>query len=605
MQSRCISKIPKIAVALTVSLMLAFMPFTVNLQKYRITLERNEAHAIAPVFVGALAFLEEAAAAAGFATVGEFVATGAGITAVASGLTIGTAAGIQLGDSASNNLDALIDAADYPSWDTLSSSKQEAWVSSDNYNAAKYNSLMAGFGLGDDYERYKSTWGSFSPGEFQFSSSANDKLEQMGEIGQNWISGAGNTIGDILNSFNRQQMIQAADVYMGKSDYTVFNGADVPGYPADLPLTMYVNQGNNLVVMLGDSEFMNVTTSEVVYWLITSKSSNNGYLDIAATAFSKNAFTRTWNNNTYNANLKTFEGQDYYVSDLSSGRFWSGSVTTNMQINPNWSDTQYSNRTKAIPYILFNDMNFGEYEPIPDYPEQQINNNEITNIEIYYPVGGIKDTTDWEDLTTHTVTPENPEVNLDSVITLLQHIDSDLHNLNIPGEPNLQPIINYLQHIDGDLHKFTFINGDTLKVHDGAVYTELENIYNVLVAIAQKMKNWGDISDAPDLIGDFDFDELEEKVPDLLETISDLAPFGSILLLSEMYSILANYTQIESPELVFPFDFGGFDDKNHELVIDLSWLDDIKPLINFFCIAMLVIAIANATIRIVEIEAAS
>lgn len=556
---RKIVKYSSAVLCVFISITLLFAPFNVNIIKGAL-IEKNEAHAVAPVFAGASAFLAEMATAAGFASAGDFVATIAGVTAVGTGMNIATGAGINYGNTAADNLEALIDAADYPAWDTLSSSEQTAWGSRENYDSSKFNSLMTAFGFGDAYGRYQNGWGQGGNGEFSFTGTEQTTLDKIKSIGDNWANGIGNTIDDIRSG----NWISSNDV-IGWYPATAgtYDGSSDSNWPSNWPNTVRFieSQTANYVDSQGRSK--TYITNVPVRMLSTYNSSTGsyiGYLISNSTFTYKLSTSSSWQTPNYNS------GNNYYIFN------WTSSSNTNLPIT---TISSSSNGNYVLGKIANGTVDLEEPQEILDYPATDIENGDLNQTVIYFPASGIDSSTNWDDFLTY---QEEITEDLSGIITLLRHIDSDLH-------------------------KFNFYNDGLLKVHDEGVFDELSDIYLLLMEISSKIVS-NDTASAPEIIGDFDFDDIADRVPNLLEVIENVAPFGAMLVLTELYTVLSIIDPIDDPEFVVPFQFGGLDD-NLEVTIDLSWMDDIKPVINFFCILMLLLAMTRVTMRIVELEAAS
>lgn len=101
------------------------------------------------------------------------------------------------------------------------------------------------------------------------------------------------------------------------------------------------------------------------------------------------------------------------------------------------------------------------------------------------------------------------------------------------------------------------------------------------------------------IIGNFDFDGFEDNVDDLKDTISNLVPFGAINLLSALVNILGNVAPPLDPSMQFDFYFFG----QNTIEIDLSWLDDLKPTINFVMMLALMLSLATVSAKYVRNEA--
>lgn len=590
-----------VSIFVTLSLLMALVPVKFEANE----ISRNNAHAIAPVVAG-MAFLEAAASGAGVTT-SQFVASIVGMSTFATGISFAKSTGVSLGASLGSNLNSLVDAADYPNWDDLSSSDKTAWGTKENYDAAKFNSLLDAFDLGDARQRFYSSGG----GNFEWQNDEREKVEQLGRIAKNWVLGGYNTAEDILTPL----VSSYADVYanfLGRTAYEKVNANDYVEWPTAVEKTdLYINYGDVSQFVFNDGDvnyrYSIVTSLPGVYWIIThtDNSNNSGFL---LWMFSKQSFKYGTKNQTIvegnPAPTNPTPVSNSSVATINSETFYWNRASVNVQssipdlVYENMHDSGYvyglddyylpDNVKKVLYLILFEgeelDINPAQVNVL-DYPEDIESDPDL---EVYYPENGVF-----------------PGMNFTSFTT-------DGTGSGSGGETggNAQDYSPFFRRIIELLEQFSFYATGHLKVHDEGVFNSLTEATNELVSIGNKLsemlvllRNWMTTSAADDLIGEVDFDEIGDNAADLLDTISSLAPFGALLLISEMTAILSQTGNIEKPELVFPFEF--MPGEEYTLIIDLSWLDDLKPVINTCCIIILLYGLAGATMRIVEMEAAS
>lgn len=99
------------------------------------------------------------------------------------------------------------------------------------------------------------------------------------------------------------------------------------------------------------------------------------------------------------------------------------------------------------------------------------------------------------------------------------------------------------------------------------------------------------------LIGDFDDDAYEQNMQQLRQQLGQVGVFSAVTSLGMIVYTISDADTLQSPSLDVPFEFAG---SNDHLVIDLSWLDDFKPMINFACMALLFLQLAAWTVEAVK-----
>lgn len=596
---------------LALALVLLTTPIGLNLdtQNKSIEIQSNKAHAVVPVAGAAAALLAELAAASGL-TVSEFVATVVGSCAVATGMGIAIDSGINYGNDAAVNLGNLMDAADYPAWDTLPDSTKEAWGDKQYYDSAKFNSLLDAFGLGDARERFYS-----SGGGFEFTADETNRLEQLGRIGQNWINNGSNTVQSVIDSMSPQYN-QYIGAYLGHSTFKVVHGSDVDNWPSGAPETVNVNIGNYCLTKRSKSdgtsvEYVQTQSTDDVYFILTYYGAN-----YSVKMFSKSGFSYGYNAKTVydgqqvvlnpvtpttQASEKTFQGNTFYYAGHSrsgGGNFAESTMAANA------TDLDGQIWVQICGAILFDSdatSTLGDIVPdIEGYPDDILAQGD-TNV--YFPAVGIQPGNTWENFETQPETPPvvDDEEDLSEIIELLKrfHFTVD-YNLLVQDNPLRSAVLEIVSTLD----KFKFYNvTGQLKVHDDGVYDSLGDIGGILRQIQATLGSFFVTDTASDVIGDFEFPELEDRALDLVDTISTLAPFGAMLMVSEVVSILSQVGKIQKPEL--RFDFGFMPGHSYPLVLDLSWMDQMKPVINIVCITTLILGLMGVTARLVELEAAA
>lgn len=103
------------------------------------------------------------------------------------------------------------------------------------------------------------------------------------------------------------------------------------------------------------------------------------------------------------------------------------------------------------------------------------------------------------------------------------------------------------------------------------------------------------------IVGDLDSLQFEDDVDDLVNELSNLAPFGAVFLLSSEIGMIVTANTIQTPQFVMPFNFFG----NNNVVIDLSWLITAKPFLNFLMMFLLVYSLAVVSMKYARNEATS
>lgn len=281
-------------------------------------------------------------------------------------------------DNLASNLDSLTDAADYPAWDTLSDADKTAYGNKENYDKSKFNSLLDAFGFGETTDGFYSSGG----GTFEPETGILRKLQQIGNIGRNWITGGGNLISSVneLLSSDGKNVIGAWLGYV-PSQYVEKNTGGTWPSTVDLP-GLYVSVANGYRFVYTNSAGKQTVREYIcnanVYWIVCGNQSSypRNYF-----CFSKYAFTYTSNNYTHYATEKTYNGMMYYVG----GGSWGGSnLTAGETVNDSLPLSLYTSvrddiQNKIIPMILFSQELTPQsvYPSITDYPDTPSSNTVI------------------------------------------------------------------------------------------------------------------------------------------------------------------------------------------------------------------------------------
>lgn len=190
-----------------------------------------------------------------------------------------------------------------------------------------------------------------------------------------------------------------------------------------------------------------------------------------------------------------------------------------------------------------------------------------------------------------------------SLANILSTCNSILQNMgNSSGgtATDLTNIENMLSNLS-----FRTVGGQSLlRVSDQDILAEMVTLEGLIDDIQQSLETLNQKSNVPDndVIGNIDWEEYENESDFLIETIAELAPFGAVAVISEMVGVVSSITEISKPELIFDFDF--FAGHNEKVHIDLSWMDGIKPMINFMLISLLIVGLTMVMFNQTRLEAA-
>lgn len=375
----------------------------------------------------ALSFISECASAAGM-TEGAFVASIVGSIGVATGLNIANDFGVSLGDSAADNLGHLLDSADYPEWDTLTPEKQALYGSKADYDASKFNSLMRAFGLEDDYTAYSGWYGSGGSGDFEFSTQGQERLQQIGRIGNQWAKSIGTTVGEVKSLFENPAAV--GDYFPSGG----IAGADMSGlslWPFPDHTSVSLNYGSYFAFYSNNDpskpygSFAWRTSREVYAWVTYyhPNGDDGGYIAIFdSLPFEYSQLTWNSSTNSYewgalrSASRKTYNTYVAYIA-VSAGMNIYSNTNPGMLVRDNinlWGVND-STINQAITMILTRAQTSNPLESfIPEYPEGGPDDDEM----VWFPEtqpgqdgeqgrNGLNADTEWPDFT-KPQRPENP-----------------------------------------------------------------------------------------------------------------------------------------------------------------------------------------------------
>lgn len=371
---------------------------------------------------------------------GDFVATAVLTLATTQGYNLVanvSGATVNYGQSAGQNLRYLVDSADYPAWDSLDSSTQSQYGNRDNYDNAKFVSLMSAFGMEQEYTGFVSAGG----GSFEFSSEASGLLQQFGNVGARWAEGAANAFGDLVAMVTNPS---AFNTYMGVPNTLQFDASEVNGWPSSIPEHVnlaYQNYYDRTYRPNGSvSKNWGMTTKDVYWMLLWNTSNNDQYMN----AFDDEYFQIKFGANSYTNVTKS--GELYYYNAIQNYN----TIAFSLPQTQVTSAVTLDDRIKAMKIILGNLEKVGTPGVTPNidgYPEEGQDEPVDDEQPIYNPPGGLTPVVIWSDFTTQPPTPrpENP-YNPDN------QTDSD--EWRQETEQNLLPLtgINF-----GDLFPFSLL----------------------------------------------------------------------------------------------------------------------------------------------------
>ena len=495
---------------------------------------RSQAIANPAVVSGASEFLSAAAAGAGLSE-SEFVASVVGAASAGTGLSLANSYGIRMGNSLSDNLRALIDAADYPDYDTLDNSTKEAWGSREYYETAKFNSLCDAFGLGDARQRFYTSGGS----NVDFTSEELGILGHIGALGETWKNRGANAIESIRDLLTQSELIPE---YFGANAGT-FDGSQFSEWPTSIPSVVTLGRGTGFRTnsKVDGRFYAGMYTDRDVLYFITCTTSGTKYVDLTLSTFDKQSFmyatslsenrptnissTSGSTNSTVNGETVTFS----YALTRQGGQ-WTD-YSGNMPVNVLSSTPSMSDIYQAEAIILYGGTNptWG-VEQMEYYPEDE---QDIPDTqEIYYPEV-INNVTNWNNFITE---PEQPP-------TPVQRPDNPYNPDNQSGTQewrdetteNLQPLLNI--HVE---QLFPF-----------CLYWDMKELWSKVVAITgmevsengNGMLHVQSVEDYNHVVIPIVAGDIDEEISFNLEPLHDIGvmvrPFALVtLIIIELTSVL-------------------------------------------------------------------
>lgn len=328
-------------------------------------------------------FIEKLADEAGLDS-GRFVVSAVTSASYVSGnpLWVGT---VNLSSDLVHALDNIVEAADYPAWDTLSQAQKELYGSKKNYDARKFNSLMRGFGYSGVYDDFIGSGG----GNLDLSTELKGKLGQLGRIGSLWASGAGVIVGQL------QGLVNAAFVngWVPQSDGSVIDGSDVDGWPSGVNKFLY---GYPFVTCHTNSRYRTIGTDNsnaIVFpfyrnvFAISKTPFNLG------SSLNSSSYIPITNFN-FAAESSVVNGETVYYKNVTSSDWHDYDQTDNGSL-PAFLNTN-ENKAKLAYLILYGDVKREGNEKIEGYPEGEEDDDTPT----YFPKDGIDGDTSWNTITT-------------------------------------------------------------------------------------------------------------------------------------------------------------------------------------------------------------
>lgn len=331
-------------------------------------------------------FIEQMANAAGM-TPGDFVVTVATAAGYESGIPLFSKTA-KFSQSLVDSLGNLVDAADYPEWDTLTSDQQAVYGSKKNYDARKFNSLMSAVGYGDTYDGFVASGG----GSLDLGGDIPNKLGQIGRIGALWMSGAAVLFGQLAEIVNGDTVSS----WVPQVEGGLIDGSGIDGWPQGVPqnllyydtltykissyyYTLTSNTGVVKIIPFNTHAFL-CSTSEFRYG---TSSNRNGYVPVTSFGFG--------------SSYQEINGKSVYVSYVNIGNSGTPSyegVTSNGVVPSYLSNV--SNRFSLAYLILYGGAESGNVEKIEGYPEEEPSDDTPT----YFPAGGNSANTTWPQITT-------------------------------------------------------------------------------------------------------------------------------------------------------------------------------------------------------------
>lgn len=384
-----INLISKVALVLVTAFLCALVPLGLQnsgqVQRSQALAEAEEPYTGADTFLDLCSRFADIKASQLVSTVGEIVT-------ITTGRPVSFDGGLSPRATLAGNLGSLLDAADYPAWDTLSEADKQAWGSQGNYESAKFNSLMRGFGLGDSLDDFKGTPG----GSFTFGDEAKKRLKQIGRIGALWAGGASAKIGELQALIEDSTAIDGWFVPGESGSSISFDGNEIVGWPTSVPKNLDIGYGSecwvyksNGAVETDYAKYPSVTSRDV-FWLIFGNTSTSAITPCHMYRFDANAFqakiaTSSENTSMSDAQLTSVTGYEPYYYFRTS-QFFNRGWNTSMPYNVVSSMPSEGDVKKALAIMIGEGLAPESSSAlIPDYPTEPVDPDE----RVYMPNDGI------------------------------------------------------------------------------------------------------------------------------------------------------------------------------------------------------------------------
>lgn len=334
---------------------------------------------------------------------GSFVVTAVTTASYSTGIPLFKTTA-KLDDDLATALGHLVDAADYPDWDTLDQGQQSIYGNKKNYDASKFNHLMAAFGYESAYEEFKGSGG----GNLDLSKDLESKLGVFGRIASTWMAGGANSVRALVDTVSDIAKIKTFPV---SSSSVLSFEPQGSYYPSSYPDSIGVNQGYGF--FYSNTRVWVVSASSEVFYLVYWNTSNRSFEWLM---FSLGNFTVSYGFEddpqiVRNANQKTKGNDVFYTYGLVSAYSAGSTLDPSVVTVPFRLNTGSFNDNLVHEFLFEADVVAGDSdERIPGYPEDGVVNPEQ---ETYFPEQGLDKDTTWPIITTSpgepvAPRPENP-----------------------------------------------------------------------------------------------------------------------------------------------------------------------------------------------------
>ena len=488
------------------------------LNSVNVNVQRSEAYSeeIGPQY--GLGFLGIIAEEMGIST-NDVVATIAGCIGAGAKVNIAKEAGIKFGDSVNYSLSNLADAADYPAWDTLDQQTKDSYGTKENYDATKFNSLMNAFGLGDAWDDYQGSGG----GTIEWTTDQQRKLDRLSRIGQNWSLGLGNLYEDVFATIDDPTVLED---YFGVPVSVDYDASENVNWPPGVPTTAHVTKSNVFKVkrISNNTTYTIFTTHPVkaVFW--STSSGSIIFIWFFDTETFQYQISTTGTINPYgwaSTTTLTYNGVNYYrgryqlnaaLTDVTEIEYlvYSGNVVSAGGMNED------AGMRKAVEEIVFSDISFDSNIPqVEDAPVEQPDGD----TPIYYPEGGVNNTTNWNQYITQ------PETRIENPYNPDNQTGGD--NWRNETESNVLPIFNI--HFEG-LFPFSMLY-------------DIPKLFEKVQATAPDYGEYDEITIPIDLPGQSMDTNLVLDLDDLASLGLMIRPFLQILLAAGLLFVTIKFWQ--------------------------------------------------------------